>query len=197
MKEFRLSTKQERLASICFCIATLICLVILLIALRGNPTILILCALCALPLSAVVVFYIISSLKSRCILNTQTKVLEVQGFPTYSRDLSSAVLVQTFARKSGHTTSRVIVFSDKDENIIATIPTLFTSRQGALADPLAKEMAEALGIEFQANVPAWYYDKEALKQHQIEEAQREKAEREERKKLRAKKLMYRYKKKKK
>ena len=129
-------------------------------------------------------------------LNTQTKVLEVRGFPTnYTRDLSEAILVQTFARKSGHTTSRVIIFSDKEENIIATIPTLFTYKQGVMADPLAKEMAEALGIEFQANVPAWYYDKEAFKQHQIEEAQREKEEREERKKMRTKKLMYRYRKK--
>ena len=105
------------------------------------------------------------------------------------------MLVQTFARKNGHTTSRVSVFSDVQENIIATIPTHFTSKQGALADPLAKEMAEALGIDFQANVPAWHYDKEAYKQYQLEEAQREKEEREERKKLRAKKLMYKYRKK--
>ena len=196
MKEFQLSTQKERTASIAFSVAAICCFALLLFALRGNTAMLILCGLCVTPVTAILVFYIFTICKSRCVLNTQTKVLEVRGFPTnYTRDLSEAILVQTFARKSGHTTSRVIIFSDKEENIIATIPTLFTYKQGVMADPLAKEMAEALGIEFQANVPAWYYDKEAFKQHQIEEAQREKEEREERKKMRTKKLMYRYRKK--
>ena len=196
MKEFQLSTQKERTASIAFSLAAICCFALLLFALRGNTAMLILCGLCVLPVTAILVFYIFTICKSRCVLNTQTKVLEVRGFPTnYTRDLSEAILVQTFARKSGHTTSRVIIFSDKEENIIATIPTLFTYKQGVMADPLAKEMAEALDIEFQANVPAWYYDKEAFKQHQIEEAQREKEEREERKKMRTKTLMYRYRKK--
>ena len=195
MKEFRLSTPKERAAGIAFSIAAILCFAVLLYALRGNTSVLILCTLCVIPVTAILLLYILATVKTVCILNTETKMLEVKGFPSYTRDLSQAVLVQTFARKNGHTTSRVIVFSDAQENIIATIPTYFTYKQGALADPLAKEMAEAMGIEFQANVPAWYYDKEAYKQYQIEEAQREKEEREERKKLRAKKLMYRYKKK--
>ena len=195
MKEFPLSTSKERNASILFSIAAILCFGLLLFALRNNTSMLILCGLCVAPVTAILIFYIITVLKTVCILDTQNKTLEVKGFPSYTRDLSKAVLVQTLARKNGHTISRVLIFSDAEENIIATIPTLFTYKQGALADPLAKEMAEALGIEFQANVPAWHYDKEAYKQHQIDEAQREKEEREERKKMRTKKLLYKYRKK--
>jgi TfoX/Sxy family transcriptional regulator of competence genes len=72
------------------------------------------------------------------------------------------------------------------------VPTYFTSKRGVLAEPLAKQMAAELGIQFQSNVPEWMYDKEARKAHDIEEAKREKeeakAEREARKAMRVAKL---------
>ena len=51
-------------------------------------------------------------------------------------------------------------------------------------------MAQFLGIDFQANVPEWEYDKKAYEQHLKDEAEREKAERKERQEMRKKKLLY-------
>lgn len=195
MKEFQLSTPKERIASTAFSAAIIVCFGILLYALRNNTVLLIVTGLFALLISAILVFYVISVWKSLCVLNTETRMLEVKGYPSYTRDLSKAVLVQTVERKNGQSVSRALVFSDVEENIVAVIPTLFTYKQGALADPLAKKMADALGIDFKANVPAWYYDKDKFKEHQKEEAEAEKAASKERREMRKKKLMYRYRKK--
>lgn len=195
MKEFPLSTPKERIVSISFSVMMIAVLGLLLYAVRHNTILLIVCALGCSLIAALLVFYILSILKSTCILNTETKILEVRGYPSYTKDLSSAVLLQTISRKSGHTISRVLIFSDAEENIIAAVPTLFTSRQGLYAEPMAKEMAAALGIEFQENIPAWEYDKEKYEEHKKEEAEAEKLARKERAEFRKKKLQYRYRKK--
>lgn len=194
MREFQLSTPKERLGGISFSVVMIACFGLLLYAVRKDPMLLAFCALGGLLLTVLMVFYIVSILKSRCILDPAAKQLQVLGNPTYTRDLSTATLVETLPRKNGHATTRVVVFSDAEGEIVAIVPTLFTYKQGALADPMAREMAEALGIEFRANVPAWHYDKEAFKQYQIEEAEREKRERAERRERLRKKLLYRYRK---
>ncbi len=194
MKEFPLSTPKERLAGISFSVALIVVFGVLLFVLRNNTLLLTLVALCALPLTALLIFYMISISKSTCFVDKEKMILEVKGFPSYTRDISSAVLLQTLSRRSGQTVTRVLIFSDADEKIIATVPTLYTFKRGLQAEPLAKEMAAYLGIEFQANVPAWEYDKEAWKQHQIEEKEAEKAERKERIAHRRQKLLNKYKK---
>lgn len=196
IKEFPLSTVKERILSVCFCIVMIAALGALVYALRNNTMLLVLCGLFALLLSVLMVLSVVSMLKAKCIANAETKTLEVKGTPSYTKDISSAVLLQTMAKKNSQATSRMLVFSDAEENVIATIPTLFTSRQGILAEPTAKEMAQFLGIDFQANVPAWEYDKDAYQQHLKDEAEREKAERKERQEMRRKKLLYKYRKKK-
>ena len=193
MKEFPLSTSKERLAGIAFSVAMILCFGVLLFVLRHNTLLLVLVALCAVPLSALLIFYIFSITKSRLFVDKEKMMLEVQGFPSYTKDISSAVLLQTLSRKSGHTITRVLIFSDANETIIATVPTLFTFKRGLQAEPMAKEMAKYLGIEFQENIPAWEYDEEAYKQHQIEEAEREKQERKERIARRRQKLINKYK----
>lgn len=195
IKEFQLSTKKDRILSICLCVVVIAAMGFLVYALRGNTMLLILCGLFALLLSVLMVFSVATMLKSKCIVNAETKTLEVKGNPSYTKDLSSAVLLQTMVRKSGHTMSRMLVFSDAEETVIAMVSTMFTSRQGILAEPMAKEMAQFLGIGFQENVPAWEYDKEAYEQHLKDEAEREKAERKERQERRKKKLLYKYRKK--
>lgn len=192
MKEFQLSTAKERVLSVCFCVIMIAALGVLVYALRANTLLLILCALGGLLLSVLMIFSVASMLKSKCILNKEAKTLEVKGFPSYTKDISSAVLLQTLSRKNGHAVTRMLVFSDAEENVLAIVPTLFTSRQGILAEPMAKEMAQFLEIDFQANVPAWEYDKEAYEQHLKDEAEREKAERKERQEMRKKKLLYKY-----
>lgn len=193
MKEFPLSTSKERLAGISFSVMMILCFGVLLFALRNHTMLLVLVALCAVPLTVLLIFYMISISKSTCFVDKERKILEVKGFPSYTRDISNAVLLQTLSRRSGHTMTRVLVFSDAEETIIATVPTLYTFKRGLQAEPMAKEMAAYLGIEFQANVPAWEYDKEAYKQHQIEVAEAEKAERKERIARRRQKLLNKYK----
>ena len=195
IKEFQLSTIKERILSVCFCVVMIAAMGALVYALRNNTMLLILCGLFGLLLSALMIISVTSMLKAKCIVNAETKTLDVKGNPSYTKDISSAVLLQTMAKKNSQAMTRMLVFSDAEENVIATIPTLFTSRQGILAEPMAKEMAQFLGIDFQANVPAWEYDKEAYEQHLKDEAEREKAERKERQEMRKKKLLYKYRKK--
>lgn len=195
MKEFQLSTSKERIAGMGFTAVMIACFGLLLYGVRRNIGLLIFCGLAAVLISVLLVFYIVSVLRSVCVLDTETKMLEVKGYPSYTKDLSEAVLLQTLPRKNGQSVSRVLIFSDAEERIVAVVPTMFTYKQGILAEPMAKEMAQVLGIEFKENVPAWEYDKEKFKEHQIEEAEAEKAARKERMELRRKKLLYRYRKK--
>ena len=177
MKEFHLSSSGERIAGISFSAVMVVCFGVLLYALRNNLTLLLLCGLAIVFITALLVFYVVSILKARCVLDPQAKTLEVKGFPAYTKDLSQATLLQTLPRKSGHTVVRCLVFSDPEDTIVAAVPTLFTYRQGILAEPMAKEMAALLGIHFKENIPAWEYDKEKFKEHQKEVAEQEKADR--------------------
>lgn len=192
MKAFPLSTAKERVLGICASALFIACLVLLLYTLRGNLIVQILCGLFTVLLTVLLGFYVISSFKSVCILDAQNKTLELRGYPGFTKDLSEAVLVQSLPRRSGHMVTRVLVFSDAQENPIAVVPTLFTHRRGMQAEPMAREMAEYLGIAFRENIPAWEYDKEAFKQHQKEEAEAEKAARKERIEQRRQKLLHRY-----
>ena len=195
MKEFQLSTRLERIAGVVFGLIMIGAMGLLVYALRSQTLLMVLCGLFALLLSVLLVFSVISILKAKCIYNPETKTMEVRGYRTYTVDLSTAVLLQTLARKNGQTMSRVLIFSDAEENVIATIPTMFTTKQGLQAEPMAKEMAKELGIGFQGNVPEWEYDKEKYEEHLKEEAEAAKAARKERAELRKKKLLYRYRKK--
>ena len=192
MKEFPLSTSKERLAGISFSAAMILLFVFLLFVLRNNLMLLVLVGLCAVPLTALLIFFSIT--KSTCFVDKEHRTIEVRGFPSYQLDISSAVMLQTVSRRSSHSMTRTLVFTDAQEQIVAAVPTLYTFRRGLKAEPMAKEMAAYLGLEFQANVPAWEYDKEAWKQHQIEEAEKNKKERQERIAHRRKKLENKYKK---
>lgn len=192
MKEFQLSTSKERIAGISFSVVMIVSFFCLLFAVRNNTMLLIFTGLGVVLMTASMVFYIVSILKSVCIVDTEKKILEVKGYPSYTKDVSTAVLLETLPRKSGHTVTRVLVFSDAQENVVAVVPTLYTFKQGALADPMAKEMADALGIEFRRNVPEWQYDKTKYQEHLKEEEEQEKRDRKERQEMRRKKLLYRY-----
>ena len=193
MKEFRLSTPVERLASISFVAVILAAFGLLLYALRSQVGLMIACGLGILVVSILLVMYVISVMKAACVINKEEKTMEVRGLRTYTVDLSKAVLLQTMARKGGQATIRVLVFSDEEEQIIAKVPTMFTFRQGIRAEPMAKEMAKELGIGFQQNVPEWQYNKEKYKEHQKEVAEQERREAKERREKRMKMRIEKYK----
>ena len=191
MKEFRLSTPLERIASVSFDAVILAAFGLLLYALRNQIGLMIVCSLGVALISVLLIVYVINVTKAACIVNLEEKTMTVRGVKEYTVDLSEAVLLQTIARKGGQATIRVLIFSDAEEKIIASIPTMFSFKQGIQAEPMAKEMAAVLGIDFQQNVPEWQYDKEKYKEHLKEEAEREKKEAKERRKNR---MAYRIKK---
>lgn len=176
MREFQLSSPKERTGGIIFSVVITICFLVLMYALWGHWTMFAFSALGSVLLIVLLGFYVTSITRAKCIWDPEKKTLEVLGYPSYTLDLSKAVLLQTNARRSGHIVGRVMIFSDADEQILAVVPTLFTSRQGVLAEPMARELAAVMGIEFKQNVPEWEFDKEALKQHLKEVNEQEKAE---------------------
>lgn len=194
MKEFRLSTRNERIVSLAFIAVILVSFGILLFALRKNIGLLIVCGFGIVFLSVFLILYIRNVLKATCFVNAAEKKLEVKGYPDRTIDLSNAVMVQTVAKRNGQNASRVLLFTDVHEQVVAVVSTMFTFRGGMYAEPMAKEMAKELGIAFQENIPVWEYDKEAFKVHQKDEALREKLEAKKRREDRGKMRIFKYKK---
>ena len=176
MKKFYLSTNSERTKGIIFAVVMDLVLIGLLFALRNNLGVFVFAAVCVALIIAVFTMYTIGVSKAVCIPDAENKKLVVKGFRERNIDLSKAVCLETITVKSGHVNSRSLAFSDAEGGIVAVVPTYFTSKQGVLAEPMAKELAQALNLEFFANVPVWEYDEEARKAHEIEVAQQEKEE---------------------
>lgn len=193
MKVYLLSDSKERMGGICFSAAICVALVALVIALRSDILIMLMTLLAAVLLIVLLVLYMVNVTKSACVYHSDTGIMEVRGLRNYEVDLSAATTLQTLPMKAGQAAFRTLVFTDDEENIIARVPTLFISRQGILAEPFAKAMAEDMGLKFQANVPLWEYDEEARKEHEKEVALQEKLERKERSKARGKWLIQKYK----
>ena len=191
MKTFRLSSRSERISSILLGSVVLAGEVAMLYALRNDLTIFIMAAVFCLLLSAAMVYSIITTIKASCTYEAEGKKLHVTGARKYTLDLSNATMLQTIGVKNGHTMSRILVFSDAEDNIIASVPTVFTSKQGVWAEPMAIELAQEMGLEFKANVEPWHYDEEKRKEHEKEVALQEKEEAKQRKIDRAKKMRYR------
>ena len=186
MKEYRLSTPNERLAGISFSVVMIIAFGILTYVLRKQIGLMLFCGLGMLLIGGMLVYYVISVVKAVCIVDNENKMIKVRGVVDYTVDVSKATMLQTLAKKNGQMFIRVLVFTDEDYNVVASIPTMFTHRQGIMADPMAKEMAADLGIAFQQNVPDWELDKKKYQEHQKEVAEQERREAKERREKRMK-----------
>ena len=180
MKKFHLSTAGERLAGISFTAAMLALFALLLYALRTNVMMLICTGLGVALISLLLVMYCLNVVKAAAIVDAENKQLHVRGVKNYTLDLKDATMLQTFARKNGQTTVRLLVFSDKDDEILASVTTMFTFRGGIWAEPVAKEIAAELGIDFKQTVPDWEFDKKKYQEHMKEESERQKREAKER-----------------
>lgn len=191
MKEFRLSTTSERIVSTLFSVAMIVCFGFLLYALRDKTGLLIMCGLGTLLITVMLVLYVVNVLKAVCIVDPEKKTVEVKSSVSYTVDITGAVLLQTLPKTMGNVTMRSLVFSDEEMNIVASIPTMFTYKQGMMAEPMAEEMAKELGIEFKRNIPEWEFDKKLYQEHQKQVAQEEreaaKKRRQERKERRIRK----------
>lgn len=188
MKIFRLSSPTERITGLIFSAIMIPCFGLLLYTLRSNLFMLILTGLFVLLISAALVHYVLSAMKAACIPDPEHKQMLVKGIRDRTLDLSQAVTLETVPVQTSHTTSRTLVFRDAEGNILYRVPTLFTTRQGIMAEPMAIELAKAQGLEFIANAQPWEYDDEKRIEHEKEVAQQQK---EESKQRRAAKYQYR------
>lgn len=184
MKTYRLSTPMERIASVAVVAIVLVIAGLLLQSLRGQIGLMIFCGVTVALIAVMLITYVINAMKGACVIDTTNKIMEVRGLANYTVDLSTATLLQTVPQKSAQTTIRVLIFSDAEGKIIAQVPTMFSFKQGVQAEPMAKEMAKDLGIDFKQNVPEWEYDKEKYKEHEKEVAEQQRREAEARRQKR-------------
>ena len=176
MKKYPLSTQAERNLGILFSAVMIFVLGLLVYALRANLTYLLLVGFCVVLVVGILILYVLNVMKAACIYEPQTNSLKVLGFQERSIDLNKVSCLQTITVKTGQVESRALAFTDEEGAVVAVVPTYFTSKRGVMAEPMAKQMAQDLGIAFQANVPEWEYDEEARKNHEMEAAQQEKEE---------------------
>lgn len=184
MKTYRLSTPMERIASVAVVAIVLVIAGLLLQSLRGQIGLMIFCGVTVALIAVMLITYVINAMKGACVIDTTNKIMEVRGLANYTVDLSTATLLQTIPQKSAQTTIRVLIFSDAEGKIIAQVPTMFSFKSGVQAEPMAKEMAKDLGIDFKQNVPEWEYDKEKYKEHEKEVAEQQRREAEARRQKR-------------
>ena len=174
MNKFYLSTSRERTTGIIFSVAAVAALIALLFALRDNRSILVIAGAGVALVVLVLLLYILNVSKAACIVDFENQVLRVTGFQERTIDLTQVVALQTITVKTGQVEGRSLAFTNEKGVVVASVPTYFTSNRGIQAEPMAKELAKVLNIEFIANVPVWEYDAEARKQHEIEVAKQEK-----------------------
>ncbi len=179
MKSYRLSSTSERVAGLSIFAAVLICIGFLIYALRGDTLSFIICMITGLLVAAGLGFYVVNLFLAACVPLSQGR-LEVKGLPNQILDLSQATSLETAAYQNGPIATRVLVFKDGNDAPVATVPTFFTSHQGAQAEPLAIELAQVLEIAFKPTLQVWEYDSEQRKEHEKELAAAEKAARRER-----------------
>ncbi len=174
MKKYMLSTPDERVKGIAFSIVISVALVFLLTAVWGNLAIFLISAVAVALIVTILVIYVLNVSKAACVVKPENNQLVITGFRQRTIDLASVSCLETIPVKSGQVESRSLAFTDSEGRVVAIVPTYFTSKRGVLAEPMAKEMAEALNLNFRANVPAWEYDEEARKIHEQEVAQQQK-----------------------
>lgn len=176
MKKYPLSTPAERTAGISFSIVMIAVLGLLFFSLRANLVTMLLVGICVVLVAGTLILYVLNVTKAACVYEAETHSLKVLGFQERTIDLNKVACLQTITVKTGQVESRSLAFTDAEGATVAIVPTYFTSNRGILAEPMAKQMAADLGLEFQENVPVWEYDEEARKIHEAEVAQQEKEE---------------------
>lgn len=170
MRIHRLSSAAERISAAIVTAVLALLMGLLLYAFRREPLTLVLTGLAVLLVAAVLAFYLMSLFRAACRTDARKKELTVLGIPSDSLDLSQAVSVKTVPCGTGPISTRALIFSDSNGDPIATVPTFFTARQGARAEPLAAALAQELGLSFQPSLEPWEYNKKQRAEHEKEAA---------------------------
>ena len=176
MKIYHLSSTAERLVAVLISVILILSMILLCCLLSRDAFSLVICILCSVLISAALVFYVVNLMKAAVIPNTDG-ILTVKGIPDIRVNISEAVSLETAAMKTGPVATRTLIFRDAAGEVVASVPAFFTANQGAQAEPLAMELAEAMDLTFHATLDPWEYDKQLRKQHMKEVALEEKEQR--------------------
>ncbi|MBQ9685360.1 MAG: hypothetical protein IJV41_02270 [Oscillospiraceae bacterium] len=178
MKEIRLSGRSERITAWLVTALLTALLLFLLRALRNDPSARLLLLLIGLVVLAATLFYLLSVIRAACIVSDGQ--LEIAGIIRYAQPLDGVSGVRTQGFSSGPVARRSIVLTDEQGRPAYTIPTFFTARGGAMAEPAAQELAAALDLPFAPSLEPWEYDRQARREHRQAMAEAERKQRRER-----------------
>lgn len=179
MNKYPLSSAAERLFAVVISAVLILFMVLLCILLSGDLLSLIICVIASALVGLALLFYVVNLLKASVIPNREDSILEIKGIPDSFVYTLNAVSLETMAFQNGPVSTRTMVFRDADGEVVASVPTFFTANKGAMAEPLAMELASVMGIAFCPSLAPWEYDKEQRKAHQKELALEEKEQRRE------------------
>lgn len=179
MKRFSLSGSRERITGSLIAVFLLVCMGLLIAALRTDVLSLIICVVASFLVAGGLVFYLVNLYRAQCIVSRESKDLDIRGIPDYKLNISGAVSLKTGEFKAGPVVTRIVIFSDGEGNVVATLPTFFTADQGAQAEPMTMELAAALGLKFEPTLEKWQYDAQARREHSKAVAEEEKHRRKE------------------
>lgn len=159
MNKLMLSSPAQRAACLAgdLCIAALACV---WLALAPAPAAVLAGAAAALLMGTYT--YLVFSTAVR--LRPEAHMIDLTGLQRRSDDLSAARTVFTRSARVGGLTTRVIVVEDGQGRELSVIQTLFTTRQGYGCEPLARRLAEGMGLAFRATVPVRLYDRKAARE---------------------------------
>lgn len=178
MNSFRLSGPGERAAGVVVSTAMAAGMVFLVIFLWGDWLACLMCAIAGLLLVAGLGLYVANLLNAACVPLGRGKLI-IRGVPGDTLELSDAVCLETVPQSSGPVARRMLVFTDAQGAVVASVPTYFTRNQGAQAEPVARELAAAMGLRFQPSLEPWEYDPRARKERLARQQAQEKAARRE------------------
>lgn len=180
MKTIRLSSPADRRNAWGFAVLLFALIAVVMLTVRFGVGYFILISLCSLFGVAMTAAYLSAVIKAAVRIDGDSH-LRVYGLVSSTEDFSGAVSVKTVPVEMGPIRSRVIALCNSQGEAVCTMSTMFTSREGVMAEPAAMELAELLDLDFQPTVEKWKYDKDAMREHKAEEKKQRKEKRSRRK----------------
>lgn len=123
--------------------------------------------------AALLIFYNIQVFRSAILVDPEGKAITLKGLQARTDDVSAAARVFTREVSLGAHVSRVIVAADGEGAELSVISTLNNINHGYVTEAAARELADALGVEFQETVAPHLYDRRARRTY--EQQRREEA----------------------
>lgn len=174
MKKIRLSSTADRVLVTSALVFMLLLFSMLVFATRSAPVAFGVTLTASIILLLLFSTYVLSVWRSACVIMPDSAQVVIRGLRTFPIDVSEAAGVSSQPFQMGSSSSRRIVFSNVEGEPLAAFATSFLTKQGALAEPVASEIAQALDLAFLPSLQPWEYDRKAKKAHDAEQKEKKK-----------------------